>query len=82
MGELDQIQMDLGKIYVSLCWYSFRYGDVLPCDSLPSLIFTLLEIYKIINDSSAHGGVNHTPTLMPKSVQTIYFLESINNLRA
>jgi WD40 repeat protein len=26
------------------CWYSFRYGDVLPCDSLSSLIFVLLVI--------------------------------------
>jgi hypothetical protein len=64
------------------CWYSFRYGDVLPCDSLPSLIFALLVICKIINGSSACGGADHTPTPMPKSVQTIYFLESINNFRA
>jgi len=28
------------------CWYSFRYGDVLPCDSLSSLIFVLLVIWK------------------------------------
>jgi len=46
------------------------------------LIFALLVICKIINGLSAHGGADHTPTLMPKSVQTIYFLESINNLRA
>jgi hypothetical protein len=62
------------------CWYSFRYGDVSPCDSLPSLIFTLLVICKIINGSSDYGGADRTPTPMPKSVQT-NFLESINNLR-
>jgi len=55
------------------CWYSFQYGDVLPCDLLPFLIFTLLVICKIINGSSARGGADHTPTPMPKSVQNYLF---------
>jgi hypothetical protein len=63
------------------CWYSFRYGDVLPCDLLPSLIFALLVICKIINGSSDYGGADRTPTLMPKSVQT-NFLENICNLKS
>lgn len=63
------------------CWYSFRYGDVLPCDSLHSLIFALLIICKIINGSSDYGGADRTPTLMPKSVQT-NFLENICNLKS
>jgi hypothetical protein len=58
------------------CWYSFRYGDV-----LPSLIFALLVIYKIINGSSDYGGADRTPTPMPKSVQT-NFLENIGNLKS
>jgi len=63
------------------CWYSFRYGDVLPCDLLPSLIFALLVICKIINGSSDYGGADRTPTPMPKSVQT-NFLENICNLKS
>jgi hypothetical protein len=55
---------------------------MLPCDSLPSLIFALLVICKIVNGSLARGGADCTPTPMPKSVQTIYFLESINNLKS
>jgi hypothetical protein len=42
------------------CWYSFRYGDVLPCDSLPSSMFAPLVICKIINGSS---GVPTSPPL-------------------
>jgi hypothetical protein len=63
------------------CWYSFRYGDVLPCDSLPSLMFAPLVICEIINGSSDYGGANRTPTPMPKSVQT-KFLENICNLKS
>jgi hypothetical protein len=47
-------------IEFSLCWYSFRYGDVLPCDSLPSSMFAPLVICKIINGSS---GVPTSPPL-------------------
>jgi len=54
---------------------------VLPCDSLPSLIFALLVICKIINGSSDYGGADRTPTPMPKSVQT-NFLENICNLKS
>jgi hypothetical protein len=61
--------------------YSFQYGDVSPCDSLPSLIFALLVICKIINGSSDYGGADRTPTPMPKSVQT-NFLENICNLKS
>jgi len=42
------------------CWYSFRYGDVLPCDLLPSSMFVLLVICKITNGSS---GVPTGPPL-------------------
>jgi hypothetical protein len=42
------------------CWYSFRYGDVLPCDSLPSSMLILLVICKITNGSS---GVPTGPPL-------------------
>jgi hypothetical protein len=47
------IPKDINKFHT--CWYSFRYGDVLPCDSLSSLIFALLVICKIINGSSDYG---------------------------
>jgi hypothetical protein len=47
-----------------MCWYSFRYGDVSPYDSL--LISTdCLNPVKRTNNSS---GVPTTPTPMPKSV--------------
>jgi hypothetical protein len=46
--------------HVPKCWYSFRYGDVLPCDSLPSSMFVLLVICKITNGSS---GVPTGPPL-------------------
>jgi hypothetical protein len=42
------------------CWYSFRYGDVSPCDSLPSSMFVLLVICKITISSS---GVPTGPPL-------------------
>jgi hypothetical protein len=48
---------------------------------LPSLIFALLVICKIINGSSDYGGADRTPTPMPKSVQT-NFLENICNLKS
>jgi hypothetical protein len=67
---------------VDTCWYSFRTVTcclVIRC--LPSLIFALLVICKIINGSSDYGGADRTPTPMPKSVQT-NFLENICNLKS
>jgi hypothetical protein len=46
--------------FYALCWYSFRYGDVSPCNSLPSSMFVLLVICKITNGSS---GVPTGPPL-------------------
>jgi hypothetical protein len=47
-----------------VCWYSFRYGDVSPCD----LILISKEHLNPAKRTNNSSGVPTTPTPMPKSV--------------